>query len=77
VKIKKCDVKIPPIFQLIQEKGRVSEHDMFNTFNMGVGMSVIVDKADADQAISVLKAHGEDAYVLGEIVESGDGVILI
>ncbi len=77
VKIKKCDVKIPPIFQLIQEKGRVSEHDMFNTFNMGVGMSVIVDKADADQAISVLKAHGEDAYVLGEIVESEDGVILI
>lgn len=77
VKIKKSDVKIPPIFQLIQEKGRVSEHDMFNTFNMGVGMSVIVDKADADQAISVLKAHGEDAYVLGEIVESGDGVILI
>ncbi len=77
VKIKKSDVKIPPIFQLIQEKGRVSEHDMFNTFNMGVGMSVIVDKADADQAISVLKAHGEDAYVLGEIVESEDGVILI
>lgn len=77
VKIKKSDVKIPPIFQLIQEKGRVSEHDMFNTFNMGVGMSVIVDKADADRAISVLKAHGEDAYVLGEIVESGDGVILI
>ena len=67
----------PPIFQLIAKRGNISEHDMYNTFNMGVGMSVIVDKADADQAISVLKAHGEDAYVLGEIVESEDGVILI
>jgi phosphoribosylformylglycinamidine cyclo-ligase len=49
---------------------------MFNTFNMGVGMSVVVDKNDADKAISVLKANGEDAYVLGEIVKSDSGVIL-
>ena len=49
---------------------------MFNTFNMGVGMSVVVAKADADKALSVLKAAGEDAYVLGEIIKSDDGVVL-
>ena len=77
VKIAKRDVKIPPIFELIRKRGKVSEHDMFNTFNMGVGMSVVVAKEDADRAIEVLKANGEDAYVLGEIAESADGVILV
>lgn len=76
VRIKKSDVKIPAIFGLIQERGSVSEHDMFNTFNMGVGMSVVVAKKDVSKAIEILKAHGEEAYVLGEIVE-GDGVELI
>ena len=73
VKIKRADVKVLPIFDLIQKKGNVSEHDMFNTFNMGVGMSIVVAKEDVEKAISVLKANGEDAYVLGE---SDDGVIL-
>lgn len=77
VKIAKRDVKIPPIFELIRKRGNVSEHDMFNTFNMGVGMSVVVAKEDADRAIEVLKANGEDAYVFGEIAESTDGVILV
>ena len=76
VKIQKSDVKVLPIFRLIQKTGEIPERDMFNTFNMGVGMSVIVAKEDAETAISVLKAHGEDAYLLGEIVESEDGVIL-
>ena len=76
VKIKRADVKVLPIFDLIQKKGNVSEHDMFNTFNMGVGMSIVVAKEDVEKAISVLKANGEDAYVLGEIVNSDDGVIL-
>ncbi len=49
---------------------------MFNTFNMGVGMCVVVDKADADKAIAALKAAGEEAYVLGELVESDEGVII-
>ena len=71
VKIKRADVKVLPIFDLIQKKGNVSEHDMFNTFNMGVGMSIVVAKEDVEKAISVLKANGEDAYVLGD-----DGVIL-
>ena len=75
VKIRKADVKVLPVFDLIQKTGKISEHDMFNTFNMGVGMSIVVAKEDADRAVSVLKAQGEDAYVLGEIVR-GDGVTL-
>ncbi len=75
-KINKADVRVLPIFKLIQKAGNIAERDMFNTFNMGVGMSVVVAKADADKALSVLKAAGEDAYVLGEIVKSDDGVVL-
>lgn len=76
VRIRKSDVKIPPIFHLIEKKGNISEHDMFNTFNMGVGMSVVVAKEDAERAIKILKANGEEAYILGEIVKSDDGVVL-
>ncbi len=75
VKIRKSDVKVLPIFKLIEKTGNISEHDMFNTFNMGVGMSIVVAKEDVEKAIAVLRAHGEEAYVLGEIVK-GDGVIL-
>ena len=75
-KIKKSDVKVLPIFKLIQTVGNIPERDMFNTFNMGVGMSVIVAKEDADRAIEILKANGEDAYLLGEIIESDEGVVL-
>ena len=75
-KIDRSSVRILPIFKLIAEKGNVSERDMFNTFNMGVGMSVVVDKNDADKAIEILKAHGEDAYLLGEIIEGDEGVVL-
>ena len=49
---------------------------MFNTFNMGVGMSIVVAKEDADKALSVLKANGEDAYIIGEIIESDEGVVI-
>ena len=72
-KINKSAVRILPIFKLIQEKGGISEHDMFNTFNMGVGMSIVVPASQADEAISILKAEGEDAYVIGEIIKSADG----
>ncbi|MBR3841653.1 MAG: phosphoribosylformylglycinamidine cyclo-ligase [Christensenellaceae bacterium] len=74
--IKKSDVKILPIFDLIQKTGNIPERDMFNTFNMGVGMIAVVDKNDAERSIEILKANGEDAYILGEIVESDEGVIL-
>ena len=75
-KIDKSDVRVLPIFKLIEKVGNIPERDMFNTFNMGVGMSVVVDKADVDTALEILKANGEDAYVLGEIIEGNEGVIL-
>ena len=75
-KIKKSDVRVLPIFKLIEKVGNIPERDMFNTFNMGVGMSVVVEKKDADKAIEILKAHGEDAYLLGEIIDSDEGVVL-
>ena len=75
-KIKKSDIKILPIFDLIAKEGNIPERDMFNTYNMGVGMSVIVAKEDAEKAIEVLKANGEDAYIIGEVVKSEEGVII-
>ncbi len=75
-KIDKSAVKVLPIFKLLQEKGGISEHDMFNTFYMGVGMSIVVAKEDADKALSVLKAEGIDAYIIGEIVKSEDKIIM-
>ena len=77
VKIEKSAVRVPPIFSLIQKRGNISEHDMFNTFNMGVGMSVVVAKEDAERAVELFKANGEEAYILGTIVESEDGVLLV
>ena len=68
-------VKVLPIFDLIAKTGQIPEREMFNTFNMGVGMIAVVAEEDADKALETLKANGEDAYVLGEIVE-GEGVIL-
>ena len=68
--------KIPEIFLYMKEHGNVSEKEMFSTFNMGVGMSVVIDKNDADRAIDILKANGEDAYVMGEVVSSDKGVTI-
>lgn len=75
-KIQKSAVRVLPIFDLIAKTGNIPERDMFNTFNMGVGMSVVVAKEDAEAALSVLQANGEDAYLIGEIVASQDQVIL-
>ncbi len=75
-KIEKSAVKVLPIFDLIQKTGNIPERDMYNTYNMGVGMSVVVAKEDADKALEILKANGEDAYVIGEIIKSEDGVVL-
>ena len=77
VKIRKSDVRVLPIFDLIQKTGNISEHDMFNTFNMGVGMGIVVAKEDVDKSLEILKAQGEDAYVLGVIEKSDDGVVLV
>ena len=75
-KIEKAAVKVLPIFELIAKHGNIPERDMFNTFNMGVGMSIVVSKNDADKAIEVLRAEGENAYIIGETVKSEDGIIL-
>jgi len=76
-KIDRKSVKILPIFDLIAKTGNVCERDMFNTFNMGVGMCVVVNKEDVDTAIATLKANGEDAYVIGEIVKSDNKIEII
>ncbi len=74
--IEKSAVKILPIFELLQRTGNISEHDMFNTFNMGVGMSIVVAKEDAPKALEVLKANGEDAYVIGNITKGEERVVI-
>ena len=75
-KIDKSALKILPIFDLIAKTGNIPERDMFNTFNMGVGMSIVVAKEDAEKAVEVLKANGEDAYIIGEIVKSEEKVVI-
>lgn len=74
--IEKAAVKVLPIFSLIAKAGNVPEHDMFNTFNMGVGMSVIVAAEDAEKAVQVLKDAGEEPYIIGKIVRSDDKVTI-
>ena len=71
-----ADVKVLPIFNLIQKAGNIPQHDMFNTFNMGVGMVAVVAPEDAEKTIETLKANGVEAYKLGQLVESDEGVIL-
>ncbi len=75
-KIDRSAVKVLPIFDLIAKFGNIPERDMFNTYNMGVGMSIVVPAEQAELALSVLKANGEDAYIIGAIVESEEKVIL-
>ena len=75
-KINKSALKILPIFDLIAKEGNIPERDMFNTFNMGVGMSIVVDKKDVEKSLEILKANGEDAYVIGEIDESNERVVI-
>ena len=73
-KIEKAAIRTPAIFRLLQETGSIPERDMFNTYNMGVGMSLIVSGETADKALAALKEKGVDAYVVGEIVKSEDKV---
>ena len=75
-KIDRSAVQVLPIFDLIAQTGKIPERDMFNTFNMGVGMIACVDRNDADKAIETLKAAGEDAYVIGELADGDEGVVI-
>lgn len=74
--IERNAVRVLPIFDLIAKEGNISERDMFNTFNMGVGMSIVVAREDAEKAIEILKANGEDAYVIGKIENSEDKITI-
>ncbi len=73
-KINKAAIKVPPIFTLLQREGNIPERDMFNTYNMGVGMALIVSRETKDQAVAALAAEGCQAYEIGEIVEGTDKV---
>jgi len=75
-KIEKSAVKPLPIFSLIMKAGNISERDMYNTYNMGVGMSIVVSKDETDKALEVLRNNGENAYVIGEIVKSEEKISL-
>lgn len=75
-KIDKSSLRTPPIFSMLQRMGSIPEHDMFNTYNMGVGMTMIVAKDDTDKALAALKENGQDAYVIGEVVSGEEKVAL-
>jgi phosphoribosylformylglycinamidine cyclo-ligase len=75
-KIDKSKVRIPGIFELIMKRGDIPERDMFNTFNMGIGMDIIVKADDADTALEILKECGEEAYIIGEVVKADKKLIL-
>lgn len=74
--IERNAVRVLPIFNLIAKEGNISERDMFNTFNMGVGMSIVVAREDAEKAVEILKANGEDAYVIGKMENSEDKITI-
>ena len=75
-RIERSAVRVLPIFDLLAKTGNIPERDMFNTFNMGVGMSIVVPRDQADRAIAILKEQGEDAYLLGEIIAGEEKVVL-
>ena len=76
-KIDRSKVRVLPIFDLIAEAGNISERDMFNTYNMGVGMSIVVAPEDAGKALKILRDYGEDAYIIGEIEESAEKITIV
>jgi len=75
-KIDSAALRTPPIFNVIERTGGIDKRDMFNTFNMGIGMSVVVAAQDADRALEILQTNGENAYIMGEVVKSDEGVIM-
>lgn len=74
--IKKDSYEVPAVFKLLQRKGNIDEHVMYNTYNMGIGMIVAVDPADTEKTVKALKEAGEDCYVIGEIKDGEKGVTL-
>ncbi len=76
-RVRRADVKVLPIFDLIAKTGNIPERDMFNTYNMGVGMSIVVSPEDVETALEILRSGGEDAYLIGDIVASDDKIEII
>lgn len=74
-RIDKTSLRPVPLFELIQKTGNIPERDMYNTFNMGVGMCIVVAKEDADKSVEILKSNGEDAYIMGDTI-AGEGVTI-
>ena len=74
--IEKNSYEVPYIFKLLQERGNVNEHDMYNTFNMGIGMSVVIPKTDVTAAIALMESFGIKAYEIGEIAKGDEGIII-
>ena len=74
--IQKSSYRVPAIFKKIQEAGGIPERDMYNTFNMGIGMCAVVARKDADKALSLLEKAGENAWIIGEVISGGEGVVL-
>ena len=76
LKIDKNSYEVPPIFKLIAERGNIPERDMYNTFNMGIGMAIIVPKNEVEKSLEILKQAGEEAYLIGEVVKGNREVII-
>ena len=76
-KIDKAAVKVLPIFDVIAKWGNIPERDMYNTYNMGVGMSIVVPAAEVELALETLKANGQDAYVIGEIIANAEEKVIL
>lgn len=76
LKIDKNSYEVPPIFKLIAERGNIPERDMYNTFNMGIGMAVIVPESELEKSLEILKQAGEEAYLIGEVIEGNREVII-
>ena len=76
LKIDKNSYEVPPIFKLIAERGNIPERDMYNTFNMGIGMSVIVPENEVEKSLEILRQAGEEAYLIGEVIEGNREVII-
>ena len=75
-KIDKNSLEIPAIFKVLAETGNIPERDMFNTYNMGIGMTVVVPREDSERALEIINGACEKAYVIGEIVKGDEGVII-
>ena len=76
LKIDKNSYEVPPIFKLIAERGNIPERDMYNTFNMGIGMAIIVPKNEVEKSLKILKEAGEEAYLIGEVIAGNKEIIV-